>query len=198
MLLSNVRMTFLEPTDRQRLISLIEGHTPFDEAEAKHQISMLNLLQTCAKPLDRQNYEPGHITASAWIVAEETNQVGLIYHHRLTCWLQPGGHVDPGETDIQTVALREVKEEMGIAPDPLKTALFDIDVHPIPETDVHPSHIHFDIRFLCRVDPQPITPASDAEQGRWFSIQEFRQIAVDPGMLRMMEKCLQQEILTVH
>ncbi len=191
-------MTPLEPADRQRLISLIEEYAPFDEAEAQYQISILNLLRTCATPLDRQNYEPGHITASAWIVAEATNQVGLIYHHRLACWLQPGGHVDPGETEILAVALREVQEEMGIAPDPLRTVLFDIDVHPIPATDVHPSHFHFDIRFLCRVDLQPITPASDAEQGRWFSVAEVRQLAIDPGMRRMMEKCLQRGILIAN
>ena len=110
--MDSLPMTPLEPADRQRLISFIEEHAPFDEAEAQHQISILDLLRTCATPLDRQNY--------------------------------------------------------------------------------------FDIRFLCRVDPQPITPASDAEQGRWFSVAELRQLAIDPGMHRMKQKCLQRGILTAN
>jgi 8-oxo-dGTP pyrophosphatase MutT (NUDIX family) len=185
----------LAPADRQQLIALIEHHTPFHKQEAQYQAAILQLLHTCANPLDRENYDPGHITGSAWIVAEKTNQIGLIYHHRLAWWLQPGGHVEAGETDILRVALREVQEEMGIAPDPLNTSLFDVDVHPIPETSVHPPHLHFDIRFLCRVEAQAIAPASDAEQARWFSVHELRQLHIDESMHRMLNKCLQRGIL---
>ncbi|WP_088890259.1 NUDIX hydrolase [Leptolyngbya ohadii] len=189
----------LSTIDRQQIIRCIEQHQPLGDREAQHRTAILDLLHNCPAPLSRENYEPGHITASAWIVAEETNQIALIYHRRITRWLQPGGHVDPGETDLRSVALREVQEEMGIAPDPLKTTLFDVDVHSIPATPLHPSHQHFDVRFLCRVEPQPLFPASDAEQGKWFSIDEVRHLASDDGtggsMERMLKKCLQQGIL---
>lgn len=189
----------LSTHDRQQIIDLIEQHPPYNDREALHREAILNLLHTCPAPLSRENYKPGHITASAWIVAEQTNQIGLIYHRRIARWLQPGGHVDPGETDLRSVALREVQEEMGIAPDPLKTTLFDLDVHEIPATAVQLNHQHFDVRFLCLVEQQPIFPASDAEQGKWFSIGEVRQLAIDDhsgeSMARMLEKCLHQGIL---
>lgn len=192
-------MTPLSIDDRQQIIHLIEQHHPLESQEVQHRLAILELLHTCPAPLSRENYEPGHITASAWIVAEQTNQVGLIYHRRIARWLQPGGHVDPGETDLRSVALREVQEEMGIAPNPLKTTLFDVDVHAIPATPTQPSHQHFDVRFLCRVEPQPLFPASDAEQGRWFSIEEVKRLAIDDrsgeSMGRMLEKCLRQGIL---
>jgi 8-oxo-dGTP pyrophosphatase MutT (NUDIX family) len=188
-------MPVLETSDRQRLITFIQQYTPFDAKEAIHQASVLDLLKTCPCPLDRYNYEPGHITGSAWVVAEATNQVGLIYHHRLACWIQPGGHVDAGETDLVTVTLREVEEEMGIRVNPSEMTLFDIDVHPIPATAVHPMHFHFDIRFLCRVEVQAIAAGSDAEAGRWFSVSELCQIGMDDSMHRMLDKCLTSGIL---
>ncbi len=55
--MDNFPMTPLEPADRQRLISFIEEYAPFGEAEAQHQIAILDLLRTCATPLDRQNYQ---------------------------------------------------------------------------------------------------------------------------------------------
>ncbi|MFM7449639.1 MAG: NUDIX hydrolase [Leptolyngbyaceae cyanobacterium] len=188
-------MAPLTARDRQRLIALIQAYTPFNPTEAAHQTAVLDLLATSDRPLDRDNYEPGHITGSAWVVDQAANQVGLIFHHRFAIWLQPGGHVDAGETDLLAVTLREVWEEMGITVDPKHATLFDMDVHPIPETTVHPRHVHFDIRFLCRVEAQPILPGSDAEQGRWFALDELDQIVRDEGMQRMLDKCLQSGVL---
>jgi 8-oxo-dGTP pyrophosphatase MutT (NUDIX family) len=129
------------------------------------------------------------------VIDQAANQVGLIYHHRLAGWLQPGGHVDAGETDIRLVTLREVWEEMGITINPENATLFDVDVHPIPETTVHPSHFHFDIRFLCQVEAQVISPGSDAEQGRWFLVDELSQLGMDESMQRMLDKCLKAGML---
>ena len=56
---------------------------------------------------------PGHITASAWILAAD-GEAGLLTHHRkLERWLQLGGHVD-GESRVELAALREAQEESGM------------------------------------------------------------------------------------
>jgi len=188
-------MTALASNIRQKLSRTIAHYTPFDDIETCHQTAILNLIETLENPLDRDHYDPGHITASAWVVAEDTQQVGLIYHTGLQCWLQPGGHIDPGETDILAVAIREVAEEMGVILDPARARLFDLDVHAIPERSPYPAHYHYDIRYLCLTKMQPIIPASDVEQGQWFSIDELTSELLNDNMQRMLNKCFQSGVL---
>ncbi|WP_047573085.1 NUDIX domain-containing protein, partial [Pseudomonas syringae] len=55
----------------------------------------------------------------------------LIHHAALGIWVQPGGHVDPGESPV-LAALRELLEETGVIGELLLQRIFDIDIHAIP------------------------------------------------------------------
>ena len=55
-----------------------------------------------------------HITASAWVVNKERSKVLMAYHNIYNSWSWLGEHAD-GETDLLSVAVREVKEEAGIS-----------------------------------------------------------------------------------
>jgi 8-oxo-dGTP pyrophosphatase MutT (NUDIX family) len=130
----------------------------------------------------RRSTLQGHLTASAWIV-DAANQYALLVHHKkLDKWLQPGGHIDDDDTTFFAAALREAREETGIAS--LEStgsndiAIFDIDVHPIPErtkAPTEPAHFHYDIRFKFVAHNQ-ITVLNEAESHdlRWFSREEIR------------------------
>ncbi|BBK40912.1 NUDIX hydrolase [Allostella vacuolata] len=119
----------------------------------------------------------GHITGSGIILAPD-GRVLLIFHEALGRWLQPGGHVDPGEWAWEGV-LREMQEETGAAAariipwcDDPRIPL-DINIHPIP---ARPSrgegtHLHFDFQYLVRLDG-PLAdrgPAGEIGQVRWFT-----------------------------
>ena len=54
------------------------------------------------------------MTASAWVVNRERTKVLMVYHNIYNSWSWLGGHAD-GETDLLSVAVREVKEEAGIS-----------------------------------------------------------------------------------
>jgi 8-oxo-dGTP pyrophosphatase MutT (NUDIX family) len=190
-------MSELNPSVRQALARTIEHHVPVDEVEAAHQLAILDLIKTSDNPLDRDRYIPGHITASAWVVAVDTQQVGLIFHKGLQRWLQPGGHIDPDETDILAAALREVEEEMGLTIASSRAQLFDVDVHLIPAKPPFPVHQHFDIRYLCLTEMQLLVAATDVEYARWFSLQDLTPTIVDRSMQRMLNKCFQARILSV-
>lgn len=55
------------------------------------------------------------LPGSARVVNRERDKVLMLYHNIYHSWSWLGGHAD-GETDLLSVALREVKEEAGIEP----------------------------------------------------------------------------------
>jgi 8-oxo-dGTP pyrophosphatase MutT (NUDIX family) len=57
---------------------------------------------------------PGHVTASAWVLSPDGKRFLLTHHRKLHRWLQLGGHAD-GDADVAAVALREAREESGLA-----------------------------------------------------------------------------------
>lgn len=170
------------------LLTTLEAYQPWDDTEATHQASILNLLRTYPNAFDRHSYQPGHITGSTWILAADTGQVAMIYHRRLDRWLQPGGHAELTETDGISTALREAREELGLVLDPARASLFDLDVHRIPATATQPSHLHFDIRYLCLTKQQPLVSDSDAAQAQWFSSATLEAMELEPSLRRMLNK----------
>lgn len=173
------------------LLTTLENYQPWNDTESTHYAAILDLLRSNPAAFDRHSYQPGHITGSTWILAEDTGNVAMIYHRRLDRWLQPGGHADVGETDGLSTALREAREELGLVLDPARASLFDLDVHQIPETTTQPSHFHFDIRYLCLTKQQPLISDSDAAQARWFTAAELEAMGLEAGMQRMLKKGLQ-------
>ncbi|MGP9694868.1 NUDIX domain-containing protein [Brachybacterium sp. AOP25-B2-12] len=57
---------------------------------------------------------PRHLTASAIVVDGPGEHVALVWHAKGRFWVQPGGHLDPGETTFESAARREVREETGL------------------------------------------------------------------------------------
>jgi 8-oxo-dGTP pyrophosphatase MutT (NUDIX family) len=140
----------------------------FDAATVREIASrdrFLAELDRLAAPFDRYA-DPVHVTGSA-IVAGPRGTV-LHLHKRLGGWMQPGGHVDPGETPWQA-AVRETLEETGLAvrhPDG-GPYLIHIDAHPAG------AHVHLDLRYLLLsedIDPSP--PPGESPHVRWFSLAD--------------------------
>jgi 8-oxo-dGTP pyrophosphatase MutT (NUDIX family) len=102
---------------------------------------------------------PGHLTASGIVFDRRDKHFLLIHHNMLDRWLQPGGHLEPGELPPQA-AWREVREETGVEPETLLSRIpshavpIDIDSHHIPASDRkgEPAHTHHDFRFVFSID----------------------------------------------
>jgi 8-oxo-dGTP pyrophosphatase MutT (NUDIX family) len=106
----------------------------------------------------RKNFR-GHLTASGFVFSEDHSRVLLIHHRRLDRWLQPGGHVDPGESLVEC-ATREIQEETGLSklvlhPFHQSTQLpCDVNSHFVPANQAknEPDHFHHDFRYVFMVN----------------------------------------------
>ena len=176
--------------NRSTLISAISTCTPAFIGEEKTKSDFLELLQH--PNAFQRDHLPGHITGSAWIVNRTLTRTVLILHAKLGRWLQPGGHAD-GEEDVLNVALREAEEETGLrtslVPSP---AIFDLDIHPIPQRKDFPAHLHYDIRFRVIADEREPLVISDESTGlKWFDLTELEELTGNnPSVMRMVAKTI--------
>ena len=97
-------------TLRHRVRTSVADRVPIDQDEQASIETFLAHYDALVDPMD-QELDDIHVTGSAIVTG--SRGVVLLRHKRLGLWLQPGGHVDPGETPWQA-ALREAQEETGL------------------------------------------------------------------------------------
>lgn len=164
------------------LRALLAGRVPAHDREAAAIPRFLAELDRLPAPFDL-DADPTHVTASAVVVGPRGTL--LLLHKRVRLWVQPGGHVDPGE-DLATAALREAEEETGLD-------LAHPDGGPrVVGIDVHPGgrgHTHLDVRYLLHGGTDdPVPPSGESQQVHWFGWDDALAVA-DPalaGTLRVL------------
>ena len=164
----------------------MEGRVPVDEREAAAKKRFLIELERLERPFDR-SADPVHVTGSGILAGPRG--VLLLRHRLLGIWLQPGGHVDPGETPWEA-ARRETAEETG-----LTVRLAEIDgpsgaAPPLLHVDVHPAahgHTHLDLRYRLVVegDETPRPPEGESQEVAWYGWQDALAVA-DPGLVGLL------------
>ena len=158
------------------LESLVRAHQPADEREWAAQARFLAELARLDAPCD-EHADPTHVTASGIVVGRRGTVLHL--HKRLGRWMQPGGHIDPGETP-PVAARREAMEELGLTVEHPSGGphLLHLDVH-----EAALGHTHLDLRYLLvggDADPQP--PPGESPEARWFDWDEAAA-AADAALL---------------
>lgn len=163
------------------LLSAINGQENFLN-------EMRNFISTNADCFDRENTY-GHMTASAFIVTPDFEEILLMHHKKLDRWMQLGGHAD-SHTRLDEVALKEAFEESGLMGLTFyQKTPFDIDIHQIPEWKNIPSHKHFDVRFLFIAQEKgPLIHSDESHDMKWISLDRVLDYTNEPSILRPLEK----------
>lgn len=171
------------------LLAEVQSHSPADAAEERHASEIADLLATAPDAFARRHYQPGHITASCFIV-DHAGRLLLHHHRRLNRWLQMGGHMEVDETPI-AAALREGAEESGLRDLRLVGSSFlDLDVHAIPAGRGEPDHRHFDVRYLARTaDPSAIAVDSNESIDLvWVELDRAAMLMNEEASCRVLRK----------
>ena len=94
----------------------------------------------------RRDFPGGHVTVGALLVDPASRSMACVLHPKFGRWMQPGGHVEPGDASLRHAAARELAEECGVGVDPDRGTVVQVAVFdeiPCPKGAVGS---HFDVR----------------------------------------------------
>lgn len=194
-------MTHFRDPRQQLLFQKLSAHRQEKELDGGHLARMLELLGQPRAALSRDCYEPGHFTASAFVLSPDRSRLLLIRHPKLGLWLQPGGHIEAEDADVLAAARREVLEETGLSRVEVLREVFDLDVHGIPAWKETPAHQHFDIRVLLVAREIELRAGDDVAEARWFPLSSVAEcegeLADGTGTDSSVRRCALR-LLTLH
>jgi 8-oxo-dGTP pyrophosphatase MutT (NUDIX family) len=131
----------------------------------------------------RSEFDPGHFTASGFVLSPDRGSLLLILHAKLGRWLQPGGHIESGDVSVEAAARREIEEETGVtAITRLGIKVSRIDSHQIPPSGSEPQHIHIDLAIGFIAETDRLGPIDEVMDARWVPISELSGYEVDEAI----------------
>ena len=181
------------------LLDAITAYRPWNEQERMDREELLRRLRSGEALYTRDN-RAAHLTASAWVVSPDRRQLLMAYHNLYDSWAWLGGHAD-GERDLLAVALREVREESGLAavrpvsPDIYSLEILTVDGHEKRGVYVS-SHLHLNVTFLLEADPAEPVRCKPDENSRvgWFTPEEAVAASSEPWLRQRIYRKLNEKL----
>ena len=110
--------------------------------------------------------EPGHLATNAWVFDPDVASV-LLVRHRLLGWVNPGGHLDDGETPAAGAA-RELAEETGLDVPLLDARPALVRAVVLPARGPDPAHWHWNLHHLFIADPAVALKPEEGSPVDWY------------------------------
>ena len=170
---------------RGALMDQLRAFTPYNAQEEMDRALILDQLERVPDIFSREN-RLAHMTASAWVLSPSRDRVLMAYHNIYNSWSWLGGHAD-GEIDLLAVALREVREESGIAavrpisPLPISVESLTVDGH-VKRGQYVSSHLHLNVTYLLEADDRGALHAKPDENSAvgWFAPDDAVAASTEP------------------
>ena len=191
----------MKSQDSEILIQQLECYQPWNEQEERDRLLILQCLREQKDVFTRAN-RLAHMTASAWVVNPDRSKVLMAYHNIYHSWSWLGGHAD-GETDLLSVAIREVQEESGICHvRPVSEEIFSVesltvDGH-VKRGEYVSSHLHLNVTYLLEAsDEESLSIKKDENSGvAWFTPEKAVEASTEPWFQEHIYRKLNAKLKT--
>ena len=130
----------------------------------------------------------GHLTASALVVSRRPlARCCSRCTPRSACWLQMGGHCEPGDATLRDAAAREALEESGIAGLVLGATPVRLDRHRV---GCHGGTWHLDVQYVAVAPADAVHVISDESLDlRWWPVDALPDLT-DDALRRLVATAL--------
>ncbi len=147
------------------------------------------LLHRHGAQLWSRDCAPAHLTASAAVLDHDLTHCALVLHGRVHKWLQPGGHLEPGDTGAAAAAAREVAEETGLVAE-VPPTLLRLSRHRAP---CRPGVVdwHLDLQFLIVCARTPVQVSDESHDAGWWPLDALPE-PLAPGITDLLHLARQQ------
>ncbi|MDD6441470.1 MAG: NUDIX hydrolase [bacterium] len=181
----------------------IERYVPYNEQEEADKQELLRILELNENYFIRENLA-AHFTASGWVVSPDRTKTLLAYHNLYDSWAWLGGHAD-GETDLLSVALKEVREESRLKEVfPVSEDVFSLEILPVFGHEKNgkyvSSHLHLNVTFLLEADPTAEIHNNPDENSKvgWFDLDDVPRVSTETWFVhriyrKLIEKTKENE-----
>ena len=118
-----------------------------------------------------------------------SQRVLAVLHKKAAMWLFPGGHIEPGETLLETLA-READEEVGHR-NPLAQDMrpFMLSITDGIQNEGRECKSHFDVWYLLRTSTEDLRVTSDEFlETKWVGLGEANSFITDRSCRSAMDR----------
>jgi 8-oxo-dGTP pyrophosphatase MutT (NUDIX family) len=169
--------------DRHSVAAVARSFSDSSDGQSLKSIELiLMLLDQSPAPFSRDQFTPGHITATGLVLSPERDRILIVHHRRLDRWLLPGGHVEPEDATIAAAAAREILEETGVTVS--GGILAGADVHGIPPKRGEPYHLHHDLLFHFHAHSGATQVSHESRAVAWCGADELDRYGIPDNIRR--------------
>lgn len=175
----------------------LRAWTPVDDGQRRLAARYASLVRTLGPAALSRDGGPEHLTGSCWVLTPDLGRVLLCFHRKGQFWVQTGGHAEPADTSLAMTALREAREESGIAGLRLvggaggRLLPTDLDRHELGASFGR-CRAHWDVGYVA-LAPADATPAvsDESEHVAWFDVSALPTDAA-PGLAERLRAALDE------
>lgn len=172
---------------RNQIRDEVAAIQPLDDLEREHITEALAWIDSGAElcRLAKPATPAMHLVSYAVIVDDDN--VLLVDHRNARLWLPTGGHVEPGEHP-RTTAVREIREELGLAAElPIEPPLM---ITSTVTVGLAAGHTDISLWYVLRADRRQPVRFDPVEfiSAQWFALHEVPFERSDPHMRRFIAK----------